>query len=233
MREADDGLVGRMLWAWPEPVPFRLGRDAPGVQWAIGALDRLRELDLQPGDPPSPLMVPPTDEARSMIETFGAEMQDRQSTAGGLLRSALGKARGQALRLALVLEMLWWCGEDGMAPPPARISPRAFAAAALLIGDYFMPMAERVYGDAAATERDRDAATLARWIKNTRPAELHVRHLQREVRLPGLRTAEQIRAAAEALVEADWLRTPAAGTEFGQRGRIAYAVNPRLWEAEP
>jgi len=165
-----------------------------------------------------------------MIETFGAEMQDRQSTAGGPLRSALGKARGQALRLALVLEMLWWCGEDGMAPPPARISPLAFAAAALLIGDYFMSMAERVYGDAAATERDRGAATLARWIKNTRPAELHVRHLQREVRLPGLRTAEQIRATAEALVEADWLRPPAAGTEFGQRGRIAYAVNPRLWE---
>jgi hypothetical protein len=45
MREADDGLLGRMLWAWPEPIPFRLGRDAPGAQWAIRALDRLRELD--------------------------------------------------------------------------------------------------------------------------------------------------------------------------------------------
>jgi hypothetical protein len=87
-------------------------------------------------------------------------------------------------------------------------------------------------------ERDRNAATMARWIIAARPAELHVRHLQREVRLPGLRAAEQIRAAAEqiraaadALVEADWLRPPAPGTEFGQRGRIAYAVNPRLWEA--
>ena len=52
MREADDGLLARFLWAWPEPIPFRLGRAAPGAQWAIGALDRLRELDLQPGDPP-------------------------------------------------------------------------------------------------------------------------------------------------------------------------------------
>jgi hypothetical protein len=230
MREAADGLLGRMIWAWPEPVAFRLGQQAPGTQWAIRALDRLRELDLQPGDPPSPIMVPLTDEARAMIETFGAEMQDRQSTAGGSLRSALGKARGEALRLALVLELLWWCGEDGMAPPPARIGPRAFAAAALLIGDYFMPMAERVYGDAAATERERGAATLARWITTARPTELHVRHLQREVRLPGLRTADEIRAAADVLVEADWLRAPARGDEFGQRGRIAYAVNPRLWE---
>jgi hypothetical protein len=46
-----------------------------------------------------------------------------------------------------------------------------------------------------------------------------------------LRTAEQIRAAADVLVEADWLRAPARGEEFGQRGRIAYSVNPRLWEA--
>jgi hypothetical protein len=56
-----------------------------------------------------------------------------------------------------------------------------------------------------------------------------VRHLQRNVRLPGLRTAEQIKGAADALVEADWLHPPAAGSAFGQRGRIAYAINPRLW----
>jgi len=230
MREPDDGLLGRMLWAWPEPIAFRLGYEAPAAQWAVHALDRLRELNLQPGDPPSPIMVPLTDEARALIEVFGGEMQDRQSTAGGPLRSAIGKARGQALRVALVLEMLWWCAEDGMAPSPAQISARAFAAAALLIGDYFMPMAERVYGDATATERERGAATLARWITSMRPTELHVRHLQREVRLPGLRTAEQIRAAADVLVEADWLRPPARGDEFGQRGRIAYGVSPRLWE---
>jgi hypothetical protein len=232
MREADDGLLGRMLWTWPEPIPFRLGRAAPAAQWAIGAFDRLRELDLQPVDPPAPIMVPMTDTARAMIEFFGGEMQERQTAAGGLLRSAFGKARGQALRLALGFEMLWWCGEDGMAPPPAQIDERAFAAAATLIGDYFLPMAERVYGDAAATLAERGAATLARWLIGARPAEVHIRHLQREARLPGLRTADQIRVAADALVEADWLRPPAPGAEFGQRGRIAYPVNPRLWEAE-
>ena len=231
MRGADDGLLARILWSWPDAVEFRLGQKPPGVEWAIAALDRLRELDLQPGDPPSPLMVPLAAEARRMIEGFGREMQDRQAHAGGLLRSAFGKARGQALRLALLLELLWWCGQDGMAAPPAEIGARAFAAAAQLISDYFLPMAERVYGDAAATQRERDAATVARWIMRERPADLHVRQLQREVRLPGLRTADQIRAAADALVDADWLRPPMVGTEFGQRGRIAYAVNPRLWEA--
>jgi hypothetical protein len=233
MRGADDGLLARILWAWPEPILFRLGRAAPGAEWAIRALDPLRELDLRPGDPPTPIMVPLSAEARAMMEEFGGEMQRRQTDAGGLLRSAIGKARGHVLRLALVLEYLWWCGEAGMSEPPAEINARAFAAAALLVSDYFLPMAERVYGDAAASERERGAATLARWICAERPAELHVRHLQRAVRLPGLRTADQIRAAADALVEADWLRPPPPGSEFGQRGRIAYPINPRLWEAPP
>jgi hypothetical protein len=56
---------------------------------------------------------------------------------------------------------------------------------------------------------------------------VHVRRLQREVRLPGLRSAEQIKAAAKALVEADWLRTPVVG--FGAQSKVVYAVNPRLW----
>jgi hypothetical protein len=164
-----------------------------------------------------------------MIEDFAREMQEQQTAAGGLLRSALGKARGQALRLALNLELLWWSAEAGMAPPPMAISPRAFTAAALLVSDYFLPMAERVYGDAAATKQDRNGATLARWIRKTRPPEVHVRHVQRKARLPGLKAADDIRAAADVLVEADWLRPPASGAEFGQRGRIAYVVNPQLW----
>jgi hypothetical protein len=230
MRGADDGLLARILWTWPDAISFKLGKQVPAAQWAVTALDRLRELDLQTGDAPSPIMVPLSDQARLMIERFGHEMQESQHAAGGLLRSALGKARGQALRLALVIEFLWWCGEDGMNAPPTQISARAFAAAAQLMADYFEPMAERVYGDAAVTERERGAATLARWVLASRSTELHVRHLQREMRLPGLRTAEQIKSAAEALVEADWLRSPTPGNEFGQRGRVAYPVNPRLWQ---
>jgi hypothetical protein len=232
MREADDGLLSRLLWAWPEPISFRLGRAAPGAQSAISAFDRLRALDLHPGDPPSPIMVALADEARELMEAFGGEMQERQSFAGGLLCSALGKARGQVLRLALVLEYLWWCGQDGAAPPPTQISQKAFTGAATLISDYFMPMAERVYGDAAATKADRNAATLARWIVSARPREVYARHLQRQVRLPGLKTAEEIREAAEVLIEADWLRAPPTSTEFGPRAKIAYPVNPHSWERE-
>src|SRR5262249_2169817 len=105
----------------------------------------------------------------------------------------------------------------------------AFAAAAHLLDDYYLPMAERVYGDAAAPQRDRNAATLARWIFHEKPLEVHVRTLQREIRLPGMSDAEAIHEAAGVLVEADWLREPARGV--GHRGKAAYAINPRIWEA--
>jgi hypothetical protein len=93
-------------------------------------------------------------------------------------------------------------------------------------------MAERVYGDAAATQEDRNAATIARWILADRPDEVYVRHLQRNIRLPGLKTADQIRAAADALVEADWLfPPPPPRSEFASgRARVAYSINPRVWE---
>src|SRR6185437_15544283 len=141
---------------------------------------------LQPGDPPRPILVPLAVEGRGSLEHFARDMQRRQHDAAPLMRSALGKARGQALRLSLVLELLWWCAEEGVAPPPVRVSARAFAAAEVLIDEYFMPMAARAYGHAQPAACERNAAVLARWIISAWPKELHVRHLQREVRLPGL-----------------------------------------------
>ncbi len=226
MREADDGLLARILWAWPNPIPFRLSRRAPNSAWAIEAFDRLRWLDLQPGDPSQPIMVPLADEALPLMEEFGQSIQDRQDTAGGLMRSALGKARGLALRLSLVLELLWWCSQEGMAPASAQISARAFIAAAHLLDDYFLPMADRVYGDAAASPRDRNAATLARWIirqreQEERPSEVSVRHLQRDVRLPGLTTAEIIHERRRYLGRGRLARKPATRHRTSRTVRLS------------
>ena len=102
------------------------------------------------------------------------------------------------------------------------------------LSEYVMPMAERTYGDAACPESDRNTATLASWIANAkeRPAEVHVRHMQRVVRLPGLRDAKAIRAACTALIEAGWLGRPASGGHQ-QKPREAYPVSPRLKEVLP
>jgi hypothetical protein len=222
----DDGLFSRFLWAWPEPVTFRLGDKSADVEWAIGALDRLRELTLHESDPPCPIVITLTVEAKECMIAFAREMEMKKAAAGGLMCSAYGKARGLALRLSLVLEYLWWCGKDGADPPPKVISHRAFVTAAAMVADYFMPMAERVYGDAAATDVERNAMTLAKWIEREKPEEVHIRHLQRHLRLPGLRNADQIKMAAAVLIEADWLHFPKVG--FGAQSKVSYPVNPKL-----
>ena len=231
-RDADDGLLARFMWCWPDPVRFRLSRAAPGTDWAIAALDRLRMLDLGTDENGNtvPISVALAEAAVPMMEAFGQAMQDRQGAAGGLMRSAYGKARGMALRLGLVLTMLRWCGREGFEPPPSVIGETDFAAACDLVADYSMPMAARVFGDAALPTKERDAATLARWIVANKPAEVHVRRLQREERLPGLGTADAIHAAAGVLIEAGWLREPARGAGYQQRGKFAYPVNPALRE---
>jgi hypothetical protein len=231
-RDADDGLLARFCWFWPEPQPFHLGTTAPNAEWAIDALDRLRLLELAATpDGVRPIVVQLDTAAQPDLEVFGREMQNRQQQAGWLMRSAFGKARGTLLRLSLVIEYLWWCGRAGYDPPPTVISLPAFAAAAKLVADYLMPMAERVYGDAAASDADRRAATLARWVLKTRVPEVHVRHLQRKVRLPGLRDAATIKDTCERMVEAGWLIAPKIG--YGAERKVAYRVNPLVLGQQP
>ena len=231
---SDDGLLARFAWFWPDPVPFRMTKAAPNLSFAIDAFDRLRALEMATGsDGAEPVYASLEDSALPLLVTFAQEMQERQQSAGGLMRSALGKARGLALRLALVIEFLWWSAAPGFAPPPRVISQHAMGAAIRLVSEYLMPMAERVYGDAAAKPVERNAATLARWIAKTRPAEVHVRTLQRQVRLPGLTDAAAIHAACAELVEAGWLSQAPGDVGFQKRPRAAYAIVPELWRALP
>ena len=231
LREADDGLLARFCWFWPDPVPFQLTKAAPNIAFAVDAFDRLRMLEMTAGtDGLEPVYVPLEERALPLMESFAREMQAQQQEAAGLMRSALGKGRGLALRLSLVLEHLWWAADAGIAPPPRVISERAFVAAAELVAHYLVPMAARVYGDAAARPVDRNAATLARWIAKTRPPEVHVRRLQREARLPGLGDADTIHKTCGALVEAGWLAPPPIASAPG-RPRAVYPVVPALWDA--
>jgi hypothetical protein len=235
MREADDGLLARFTWFWPEPVPFHITDKPPTIDWAVACFDRLRMLDLAPGDNGSqPLRVPLTTDAVRRLERFGQLLQEKKEAAAGLMRSAIGKGRGLALRLSGVLEHLYWCAEDGYSAPPNVIKEDTLLAAAKFVAEYVMPMAERTYGDAACTDLDRNTATLARWIAKERPLPkaIHVRETQRTVRLPGLTTAEAVHAACKALIEAGWLGEPAPGG-FQQKPRAVYPVSPRLKEFLP
>ena len=101
-------------------------------------------------------------DATDFLERFGQEMQAGEGWATGLL-SSIRKARGQALRLALALELLWWCvdeGEPEPQPQPQQLGADTMQAIAALMRSYFLPMEARMLGTQACRRKN---ATPARW----------------------------------------------------------------------
>ncbi len=233
LADADDGLLSRFLWAWPDHVPpFTRPNASADVDSAASALIRLADLEM-PRDSNGhfyPSNTALTDAAAHALESFGREMQQKEEQIGGLMKGVIGKARGHVLRLALVLEYLWWCS-DPTAPEPHEISERAVLAAAELMDTYFHPMAVRVLGDASIPQEERAARTLARWIHQTRPTVVNVSEVRDTARLDGLRETDSVKVAIEYLVHAGWLAAvPTSGR--GGRPRGDYIPNPAIWEAQ-
>ena len=227
----DDGLASRFLWTWPEPMPPRRPRRAVNLSLLERALEWLRELPMPADDygDPSPVLLSLSPDATDTLQTWREEHHEATRGLGGLMASAAGKAPGLVLRLALVLELLDVAGTS--APPPGVVSQAALLRGIALWTDYFAPMAQRVYGDAALPEADRDASTLARWIAKERPSVVNARKLRRKVRLPGLTKVYRVEAAIGVLIEAGWLA--AAGGRAGGtpgRQRADFRVRPELFE---
>ena len=161
----DDGLAGRFLWTWPDPHPFRRPSTSCDAPAAALRLQRLAGLAMRQDDAgePCPSFVSLDPDAADLLERFGQDMQAGEEGAHGLLRSSMGKARGQVLRLALVLQLLRWCADDD-GPEPSTVGANAMQAAADLMRSYFLPMAARVLGDASVPAEERNARTLAEWV---------------------------------------------------------------------
>ena len=224
----DDGFAARMLWCWPEAVPgFTVCRDALDDGEAEEAFRRLAALPVgSVGGRPYPLKVPLEDDAADAIERFGREMNSRGFGASGVFASALGKARGHALRLSACLEYAWWCMETG--PEPQSISIKAVEAAAGLMKGYFLRMAEIVFGTSAVGPDERAAETLAKHLRKDGMTRFNARTLRLTVG-GDLRPPARMNSACQYLCEAGLIR-PSARVSSGQIGRPAkdYEVNPLL-----
>lgn len=225
----DDGLAGRFLWTWPDPHPFRRPTQSCDAPAAALRLQRLADLAMRADEAgkPCPAFVSLAPHAADLLERFGQDMQAGEEGAQGLLRSSMGKARGQVLRLSLVLQLLWWSASEG-APEPSEVSDEAMQAAVDLMRSYFLPMAARVLGDASVPVEERNARTLAEWIMRTRPAVVNVSSIRDGARLPGLRETDPVKQACRFLADARWL---SQAEEPGKPGRPRgdWTVNPLLW----
>ena len=169
-----------------------------------------------------------TDEAANLFHEWRLE-HFKNEPPSGLFASHYGKMPGIVLRIALVLEHLWWSASPG-AGPPKVVSLKAVAAVAGLVTEYFLPMARRCYGDAALPDDERGARTILNWIIRERETEFNASNLRRSVKLPGLRTAPEITAATDLLEEAAFVRPrPSRSGNTKGRAKADFVVNPKLW----
>jgi hypothetical protein len=222
----DDGLAARFLWVWPETAPTQPpGRntDSAFIGRAFARLFGLRD------EANAPRVLRLDDAAAQRFRDWRAA--HHRDTARGRLGSALGKLPGVVLRLALTLEHAAWAAGNG--PAPAAIGGAALAAAAALADGYFKPMTRRVYSDTALPQAQRDAATLAHWLRGKRASSFNARGLRQVARLPGLRDAAAMNDALLVLLDAGWVRpAPARAGDWPGRYRMDYQVNPAIKRGE-
>ncbi|MBV9842401.1 MAG: DUF3987 domain-containing protein [Sphingomonadaceae bacterium] len=219
---ADDGLVARFLWAWPNAVPYHRPRAVADADRLERAYRRLGRLD---GDAAKPTVLLLAPIASDIFEAWVAENVALIEDAASLFKGFCGKLHGAALRLALVAELLGWAA-GGVEDDPTEISAASITAAINFIEGYAEPTALRVFGDAALPPAERNAAMLARHIQKNRLRQINARDVRRSSGIPTLRQPLAVDDAIEALIEANWLRSIGGGT-VGRPGKD-YAVNPAL-----
>ena len=223
----DDGLTARILWAWPDASPsFKLAREHIDSTEAKAAFMRLvgLPLGLDEFGQSKPQLIRLTRDAEDELEIFSQRMMQRGSEAYGLLAGALGKVRGHTLRLSTVFEYLWWSSTGGA--EPTVISLVAMKAAASIVEEYFIPMAERVYGDAVIPKVERSAMILVAYLKRNMLSTFNARDTRRKIG-GMLRESRDMLAACNTLEEAGLIKQEFArvGEQKGRRA-LTYGVHP-------
>jgi hypothetical protein len=175
----DDGLAARFLFIWPDPRPPTRPSGGYNTAPALDALRRLQRLQMGMDEQlnPVPIVMRLEDAAVDLFQKWREENYEEQLTAHRLFLNNLGKLGGITLRLALILELMWWAASDEPTPPET-VSLDAIAKSADMIDYYFKPMSRRVYGDAAVPEVERSAAAVAREIKRRGAQTINLRVLR-------------------------------------------------------
>ena len=228
----DDGLASRILTVWPNPIPPKRPTVSPNDYEPLQAMRSLLNLKMGSDEDGNllPVVVRFEDAASDLFDQWRNENAEKQKWASGLYLSHLGKMPGIVVRLSLILELMNWAISPSNHQEPEYISCKSFASAAGLVDEYFLPMAERTYGDAAMPTVERHAAILARQILRRQSEKINTREIGREWKLPGLKEAAAIHIACEYLQDANWIdKTSSRSGNTSGRSKADFLVNPKLW----
>ena len=222
----DDGLAARFLFTWPDAQRPRRPTTAFDPAPLQDAFRRLYALELVQGaNGLEPLTMKLAAEAADRFEEVRQRLYDREQAAAKMLKSFFGKTPGMLLRLSGLLELLERaCIDSG--DWPTTVSAGKIEAGETLI-EYFIEMAERVYGEAGMTTEEKNAACIAREIHRRRAKVINTRTIRTETWVSGLRKAADVDAAIRCLEEEDWLKpVPRRAGETKGRLRKDFLVNP-------
>ena len=226
--DPDDGLLQRFLWSMPDRVPYQRPQvtgDTVTMKAALGRLADL-EMDVSESGNPVPRIIPLSPDAADAMEAFQRQMYARVGMSSGVMTGVFAKASGRMAQLALVLTYLKWAVSDDA--EPIRVEIEEAVMAANLMADYFLPMAKRVFHEAALSQECGDAVAIARWIERDERGHVNPRSMARgEDRHPGTKDPQRIRSAIAVLIEWGVLAEPLKSGGF-EKPRLDYPVNPKF-----
>lgn len=231
LSDRGDGFLARFLWLYPEPVAPAIPRNIPLPTTAITTFQKLDAL-LNPykdhAENQKKCLLLST-EAQEYFCSWYLNHKNKSMQEESILKYFLGKGQGYVLRLALLLELLWWASDDYL--EPTEISLEAIKAAIELYDTYLTPMCERVYNMYYSPSQNIEARALAKWIIANKPNSFILREIYNDGNIANLRRKEQAQKAADRLVSLGWLHFVSSrnGTTAGRR-RTTYYVNPEVYE---
>ena len=228
--ERGDGFLARFLWVYPAVIPPAIPQNIALPETALKALQKLDTLLNPYADfaEEQKKCLPLSIKAKDVFSTWYIEHLTRTQQEESNIKYFLGKGQGYVLRLALLLELLWWSNSEFT--EPTEVSEDAVKAAINLYDTYLLPMCERVYYMYYSPVYNIEARALARWIIENKPESFILRDVYNNGTVKYLRRKEPTETAAKRLVELNWLRYECtrAGTTKGKR-RTTYYVNPEVY----
>ena len=223
----NDGLFTRFLYIFSEPVPPRPPKNQGNkerIACLRDAFDRLHSLawshDYEGREVPGLLDV--ENDGVQILQRVREEIYQVTKNTRGILATWRGKNPGRLLRLALVFEFLEWAYSGGAEPTIVRAES---VRRAELYLQYCDLMLERVLGELAYSEAQRDAAALAQYISETKPTRINERDFYRQRGFHHLRDRDRRKAAFAELEAAGWVRKANAAPKGG-RPSSGWEVHP-------
>jgi hypothetical protein len=222
----DDGLAARFLYAWPNPPAYcPLKQRRPAADNSV-MLHRIADAA---GTPQAPLVLPFAAGAEESFDDFLAALHAEMHEAEGVEAGWLGKGSGTVARLAAILALLAWSGRASINGPPVPVGRQQMEDAVALWTGYFKPHARAVFNRAApATDRERRARRVARWLRDCGKAEVSRKEVRREALGDTVTTAEADQVISR-LAKAGFLRLCVSlSSPRGGRPTRRWSVNPAL-----